>query len=80
MSTTFRRRPTLSRSQLVARRNHDWLLDYDVGRPDPVTKEVVPRSVAMIAALAGVSEETVRGGIAAARRAQESVLHAERSD
>lgn len=79
-TTVRRRRPALSQPQLLARRNHDWLLDHEVGRPDPVTGEVAPRSIAMIAKLAGVSGQTVRDGIAAARRAKEAVARAERLD
>jgi hypothetical protein len=77
MQTASRRR--LSRSQIVARRNLDWLFDHEQGRPDPVTGRCDPRSVALIAALARTTEQTVRNGIAAARLAMGAVDNAGRA-
>lgn len=53
--------------QLLARRNADWLHDFEVGRLDPVTGRVTPRPVWLIASLSRTSPRTVRRGIAEAK-------------
>lgn len=67
----------LTAKQLLNRRNEDWRYDHDEGRADPVTGRRVTRPVSLIAKLAGVSERTVRHGIAQARALRDAISHAD---
>jgi hypothetical protein len=64
----------LARAQVRRRRNEDWRIDHEHGRPDPVTGRIEPRPVALIAALYGVSDQAVRDGIATARALRKAIL------
>lgn len=65
--------PKLTRDQVRNRRYQDWLNDFEVGRPDPVTGMLTPRPVWLIARIAGVGESTVRFGLEVARRLKAEV-------
>lgn len=67
------RRKSLTREQVKRIRQADWLHDFEVGRFDPTTGKVEPRSIAMIAALAGVADNTVRAGLNEARRIRDAI-------
>jgi hypothetical protein len=66
----------LSSAQLRARRNHLWLYLFETGIPDPVTGRPRPQAVAEIAASSGVGEQTVRDGVAEARRLRGAIADA----
>ena len=70
-------RPKLTRDQVRNRRYQDWLNDFEVGRPDPVTGVLTPRPVWLIAKIAGVGESTVRFGLDVARRLKAEVASVE---
>jgi hypothetical protein len=73
IDATKRRHARPSKAQLLARRNFDWLHDYEIGRPDPQTGLIEPRPVWLIAALAGVTPRAVRAGLAEARKLREAI-------
>jgi hypothetical protein len=67
------REGSLDWRQAKARRALDWLHDFEVGRPDPITGRVTPRPPWLIAAIAGVSLSTVYRGINLARELRETL-------
>lgn len=64
---------TLTREQILRRRNDEWRIDHDEGRRDPYTGRIKKRSLALIAELYGVDKVTVFDGIVAARAIREAL-------
>ncbi len=71
------RRRLLTRTQARAARQILWLDAFELGLPDPRTRRLRPRTVPEIAELFAVCPNTVRNGIAAARRLREAIRAAE---